>query len=180
LRPNDPRSRDKHRRSRLEASALGPGSYPIEVAVVDCESIACRTWLIRPTPEWLANGIWSDTSAKVHKIPISDLVARGEPAKQVATELASCCSGKTVLCDGGEHDWRWLVTLYAALDQRPPLRATRLSSFRMGTSRTIRKAARARHRPLGVGGTISLSFDTGAGADARRLAEPLRLIAGYP
>lgn len=164
----------------FEASALGLGSYPIEVAVVDCRSTACRTWLIRPMPEWLSNCCWSDASAAVHKIPISDLVTHGQPVEQVAAELARCCSGKIVLCDGGEHDWRWLVTLYAAVDQQPPFEPRDHQAFAWDL------AERSGRRPevaVNRSEWEALSrFPTvhRAGADARRLAETLRLIAGYP
>lgn len=164
----------------FEASALGPGSYPIEVAVVDCESTACRTWLIRPTPEWLANGTRSDTSAAVHNIPISDLVARGQPAEQVATELAACCSGKRGLCDGGEHDWRWLVTLYAVLDQRPPFEPLDHQAF---ASELAGRSGRSPEVAINRSEWEALSrfpLMHRAGADARRRAETLRWIAGYP
>jgi hypothetical protein len=164
----------------FEASALGPGSYPIEVAVVDCASTACSTWLIAPTPAWLSSGIWSDASAAVHQIPRFDLLAHGRAAAEVAAELASCCGGKTVLCDGGEHDWRWLVTLYAALDQPPPFQPLDHHAFACDLAgRTGRRPELAINRSEWEA-LSRFPLMHRAGADARRLAETLRLIAGYP
>src|SRR5262245_50126549 len=96
----------------FEASGLGPGSYPIEVAIEDCRSSACTSWLIRPTELWRAPGVWSEDASALHKIALSDLVSHGQPAEEVAHELADRCMGKTILCDGGDHDRRWLVTLF--------------------------------------------------------------------
>jgi hypothetical protein len=85
----------------FEASAVGPGSYPIEVAVVDCATAERTSWLIQPIEAWLKTGIWSDQSAAVHKVSRKELKTRGEAAEKVAQALAEGCSGKTVLCDGG-------------------------------------------------------------------------------
>jgi hypothetical protein len=38
----------------FEASGLGDGSYPIEVAVVGCATLECRSWLIQPALQWLS------------------------------------------------------------------------------------------------------------------------------
>jgi hypothetical protein len=60
----------------FEASGLGPGSYPIEVAIADCESGECTSWLIRPTETWLSEGIWSEDSFDVHNgLVIAGVVA---------------------------------------------------------------------------------------------------------
>jgi hypothetical protein len=100
----------------FEASAIGVGSYPIEVAVVDCSSAECHSWMIRPTERWLSHGAWSDEAAAVHGLTLPELVELGLPAQQVAREVSACCDRKSVLCDGGEHERRWLAALYATTD----------------------------------------------------------------
>lgn len=51
----------------LEASALGAGSYPIEVGVAlvrgPLRTISNSALLIRPTEAWLQDGLWSEASA---------------------------------------------------------------------------------------------------------------------
>jgi hypothetical protein len=164
----------------FEASAVGPGSYPIEAAVVDCASTASRSWLIRPTQAWLEDGVWSEASAAVHKLTLAELITHGEPAENVALELTQQCAGKIVLCDGGEHDWRWLTTLFAAIDAQPPfeLRDYQACAWELACQSNRRPdiaihrsewEARARFPPIHR-----------AAADARCLAEMVRLIAGWP
>jgi hypothetical protein len=110
----------------FEASALGPGSYPIEVAAADCQSTLCTSWLIWPTDEWRAEGIWSEQASDVHQITLSDLTTHGQAAEIVAQELGDLCKGRTILCDGGDHDWRWLVTLFSTIQGTSPLQAVEL------------------------------------------------------
>jgi hypothetical protein len=164
----------------FEASGLGPGSYPIEAALVDCQSTACTSWLIRPTDDWRAQGIWSEDASALHKIALSDLLPHGQPAQKVARELADRCMGKTILCDGGDHDRRWLITLFQTIDKRPPFELTDHSAF------VCELAARSGRRPEIAVNRSELEALSRfpvlhrAGPDARRLAEVARLLAGYP
>lgn len=64
----------------FEASALGRFGYPIEVAIVDCETLACESWLIKPDREWMRSGLWSEESARVHNISRAQLRTSGQPA----------------------------------------------------------------------------------------------------
>jgi len=164
----------------FEASGLGRSSYPIEVAVVDCSTTACTSWLIRPSEEWLQNGVWSDESAAVHQIELAELMSQGRPVADVAQELAHHCCGRTVLCDGGEYDRQWLAQLFASADQRPPFK---LSDFDQCARELADGSGRDPEATIAIAESEALSrFSTihRAGADARRLAETLRLIVGYP
>jgi len=162
----------------FKASALGPGSYPIEAAVVCCETTVGAAWLIKPTEEWRTNGIWSQHASDLHKLAISDLMARGEPVEKVARELNNRCRGKAVICDGGKHDRRWLLTLFHAIRDEP--------SFELEDYRSFAEelAERCGRRPdiaimrseLEAMSRFPLLHR--AGPDARRLAETIRLIAG--
>jgi len=93
----------------FEASALGRGSYPIEVGVADCASGDTRSWLIRPCARWVKHGIWLAESAKIHNITPEELFETGVPVEQIADELATHVEGKKVFCDGGELDGYWLA-----------------------------------------------------------------------
>ncbi len=162
----------------FEASGLGRSSYPIEVAVVDCLTTACTSWLIRPMADWLRNGIWSDEAAVIHQIALFDLMAHGRPVAQVARELADCCRGKTVLCDGGEHDWQWLALLFANVDQRPPFK---LSDYGQCARELACRSGRDLETAIAAAELEALSRFPKlhrAGTDARRLAETLRLLVG--
>jgi hypothetical protein len=165
----------------FEASALGKGSYPIEAAVVDCATGGCRAWLIQPTPRWLTQGVWSGEAAAVHNIPRDAPLAHGLPAAQVAAELAAACAGKRVLCDGGEHDRHWLFTLFAeAGSGDPPFLIEDYHAFAWDL------ACRVGRRPdiaivnSSLEAQIRFPITHRAAADARSLAETLRLIAGWP
>jgi hypothetical protein len=164
----------------FEASGLGRGTYPIEVAVADCSSTKCTSWLICPTEEWLTDGIWQSQSEDVHQIALSALIAHGEPAERVARELNARCHDKTVLCDGGEHDRRWLLILLSTIEERPSFG---LSDF----------AAFARELAEGSGRNPEIAITRSelealsrfpllhrAEPDARRCAELLKLLAGHP
>ena len=109
--------------------------------------------------------------------PIS---THGQSAEIVAQELGHRCKGKTVLCDGGEHDWRWLVTLFVTIGEHPPFDLSNYRSF-------------ARELASGLGRRPEIAVSRSelealcrfpvlhrAEPDARRLAEVVRLLAGHP
>lgn len=159
---------------------MGPQSYPIEVGVVDCSTLASSSWLIRPVEGWLRDGVWSDESAAVHGIALPEILNNGAPLARVAHELENFCRDKTVLCDGGDHDLRWLVTLYAAIGKAPPFELSDHQVF------TWDLACHANRRPDMAVSRAEWEAQTRfpsehrAAADARRLAEVVRLIAGCP
>ncbi len=159
----------------FEASSLARTGYPIEVAVVDCATAECSAWLIRPTDEWLRDGLWSEESAAVHTICFQDLIAHGQPAALVARELSDRCLGKKVLCDGGEHDWMWLAMLCADSGLRPPV----LSDYEQFVRELARQSECSSAAVVAAEAAALSRFPVlhRAGPDARRLAETLRLIA---
>jgi DNA polymerase III epsilon subunit-like protein len=164
----------------FEASALGPGSYPIEVAVADCASGDTRSWLIHPCEAWLADGVWSAESAKVHNIPREELRKAGVPVKQVAADLANHVAGKRVLCDGGDLDRYWCGVLFEAAELKPGFALEDFDPFAWDL------AVRSGRRPdVAISNSeleaqIRFPIVHRAAADARWLAEMLRLIAGWP
>jgi hypothetical protein len=102
----------------FEASCLGPHSYPIEAGIArwDGEGRPIRVWsgLIRPIPRWIQHGDWTWESQQVHGIAPADLADAPEPGTIVSGLEALAVGEAHVLCDGGEHDLRWLVRLSQA------------------------------------------------------------------
>lgn len=100
----------------VEASGLGPGTFPIEIALCDVATGETQSWLIRPTKEWLDPILWhwSKASAEVHGIALDDLLADGVPVDDVADELDEFVDGATVVSTDQVADATWIQTLYAA------------------------------------------------------------------
>lgn len=164
----------------FEASALARGSWPIEVAVADCTSGATRSWLIRPLDVWLAADVWDPAAQAVHGIAREELLASGLPVEQVAQELADACRDGLVLADGGVHDRYWLAVLYDAIGREPPFA---LGDFHDHAVALALRAARDPQRAIAsseLEAQIRFPRTHRAAADARSLAESLRLVAGWP
>lgn len=105
----------------VEASGLGPGTFPIEIALCDVATGETQSWLIRPTEEWLdrAEWHWSKASADVHGIALDDLLTDGVPVEEVAAELDDFIDGAVVVSTDQVADAGWIQTLYAAARRRP-------------------------------------------------------------
>ena len=165
----------------FEASSLRVGSYPIEVAIADVVSGVTHAWLIRPTAQWLAEGVWDAKSAAIHNIPLEQLLQEGLPVAQVAAELAAQCTGAQVLVDAPSYDGAWLTTLYLGAGfTAPPFQ---LSDFHTFATKLV--AASEDDFAITL---VDAAFEAQlrfphthrAAADARGNAEILRLLAGYP
>jgi hypothetical protein len=102
----------------FEASCLGEFSYPIEAGIArwDGPGHEIVTWssLIVPQPAWVRHGDWTWEAQQVHGIAPADL-EQGRSAHDVVSGLRAVAAGiGKALCDGGEHDMRWLVRLVMA------------------------------------------------------------------
>jgi hypothetical protein len=156
-------------------------SYPIEVGIAYVHSGECRSWLIRPTEKWLTEGLWTSEAEKIHNIPQDLLMREGLPVEQVATELAAAVNGARVFSDAPSYDGAWLKTLYMAVDITKPLFG--LEDFH---AFAWELAYRSGRRPDIAVVNSELEAQTRfpqqhrAVPDARRNAEILRLIAGWP
>lgn len=100
----------------LEASGLGPGSWPIEVGLAWVEEGRVQSWssLIRPEPDWDGRG-WDPVSQEVHGIRREEL-GRAPSAWSVAEELLARVAGRPVFSDAPGFDLRWARRL---LDAHP-------------------------------------------------------------
>jgi len=102
----------------FEASCLGDFSYPIEAGIArwDGPGHEIVTWsaLVVPAPAWVRHGDWTWEAQQVHGIAPADL-RQGLAAHDVVSGLRSVAAGiGHAICDGGEHDMRWLVRLVMA------------------------------------------------------------------
>lgn len=103
----------------LEASALGTGSYPIEVGVAlvqgPARTIAIGSSLIRPAEAWLRDGVWSAASAAVHGISLELAMNQGHRVEYVCDWLNAFLGERTVVAtDAPRYDQDWLDTLFRA------------------------------------------------------------------
>lgn len=94
----------------IEASGLGPESYPIEIAwsLPDGE---ISSWLIRPELSWTS---WEPGAEALHHISRETLQTDGLAPKVVAEEMNRALRKETVYFDGGDFDRFWLDRLFLA------------------------------------------------------------------
>lgn len=98
----------------IEASGLGLGSYPIEVAYVSSTGDK-NSYLIESTDEWINDGLWcSNAETSIHKISQDMLAQHGINPVAVVNSLNEALSGKLVLCNDLDYDGVWLTQLFKA------------------------------------------------------------------
>lgn len=103
----------------LEASALGQGSYPIEVGITVIRGTTnpIQSWstLIKPTHDWHQHGFWSSESTAVHGIMIEDLEREGRSVGSVCDRLNALLRlAAVVVTDAPMFDQAWLDRLFDA------------------------------------------------------------------
>ena len=94
----------------IEASGLGPGSYPIEIGLA-LERGQRYCSLIRPAPEWVK---WDHRAEMVHRISRDLLLHDGRPVAEVAHQLNRLLEGKVVFSDAWGVDNPWIIELFAS------------------------------------------------------------------
>ncbi len=92
----------------VEASGLGPGSYPIEVGVA-LRPEERHSYLIAPVDSWEH---WDDEAEQLHKISRASLHAHGRPVAEVAAALNQHLGGLVLFSDGWVVDKPWLTQLF--------------------------------------------------------------------
>lgn len=115
----------------LEASGLGPGSWPVEVGIAWVEAGEVRSWssLIRPEPDWDRDA-WDPMAEEIHGIPLSALMD-ASPAWAVAEELLRRVAGRPVYSDAPDFDLKWVRRL---LDASPAQAGIRVLDFDMAVT----------------------------------------------
>ncbi len=100
----------------LEASGLGPSSWPIEVGWC-FDGGKPETMLIHPADEW-SREAWDDHAASLHGLAYDALKASGLPIDEVCTRLNQALEGAAVYSDAPDWDGFWLYRLFAAARAR--------------------------------------------------------------
>lgn len=133
----------------LEASGLGPQSYPIEVAWKDGRSGEQDAFLIDPaTVEgWT---YWDEFAEELHGIDINDLAEGGLSVVAAARRLNQALAGKVVYSDASEFDRFWLTRLFEAAGAEPAFELcgleALLSEAQLVQYRFISRSQLRRHR----------------------------------
>lgn len=104
----------------VEASGLGPHSWPIEVGWVFEKDIA-RSMLIRPADRWSMTA-WEKPAEKLHGISPTQLVTHGKDPLEAALVLNAALADMQVYSDAPDYDSFWLFRLYDAAGVRPNFR----------------------------------------------------------
>ncbi len=98
----------------IEASGLGSGTYPIEVAYASCTA-GKGSYLIKPTEEWINNGSWClNAESSIHELSQDMLAQHGVDPVDVAHALNDALCGRLVLCNDLNYDGVWLTKIFEA------------------------------------------------------------------
>jgi DNA polymerase III epsilon subunit-like protein len=151
----------------IEASGLGPDSYPIEIAWCSLDGEQSWSTLINPD----SAGGWEDwddyAEEAIHGIARDQLLSEGQDVVTVARELEQRLGGEDVFSDAVPFDGFWLRRLFGAVGRQNPVRVQPLetifcSRYAVELGSAI-AAFEPPHRAL---------------ADCRGLAEVVRSVVG--
>lgn len=101
----------------VEASGLGPYSWPIEVGW-GFHGQPPRSVLVRPVEAWSMRA-WEKSAEALHGIPPDRLLMEGRDPLDVALGLNAALGEATVYSDAPDYDSFWLFRLYDAAGVRP-------------------------------------------------------------
>lgn len=101
----------------VEASGLGPHSWPIEVGWVFATGEP-RSMLVRPAAHWSMNA-WEKSAEVLHRITPQRLITEGHSAIDTALVLNAALGGMAVYSDAPDYDSFWLFRLYDAAGIKP-------------------------------------------------------------
>lgn len=125
----------------FEASGMAPDSYPIEVAVVSCETSFSS--FIKPARYWTH---WSFDAQDMHGLTQNQLHQEGDTPVAVARNMNQLFAGQ-VLCSDSPQDSFWLDVLFEAADLMPTFELKPLEVFvgREAASDIYRRLPTTRH-----------------------------------
>lgn len=113
----------------IEASGLGPDSYPIEIAW--CSLDGERSWSALINPD--SAGDWEDwdeyAEEAIHGIAREQLRREGRDAVTVARELEQQLGGEEVFSDAVPFDDFWLRRLFGVAGSHNPVRLQQLETI---------------------------------------------------
>lgn len=117
----------------IEASGLGPNSYPIEIAFCDLDGSRSYTALINPDTA----GGWDDwddyAEEAVHGICRDELRRNGLDVVTVSNDLTRLLRDEDVYSDAPYPDGVWLRKLFESLGRDNPIRLQSLRDIYCGT-----------------------------------------------
>ena len=135
----------------VEASGLGPGSYPIEVGFVLADGTTHCT-LIKPLGEWTH---WSREAETLHGISRQVLENTGRNPEDVALFLNQHLQGKTIYSDAWGQDSCWLGMLFDCVGLWPAfkvdtiralLREEQVAYWQQARAQVLKELKLRRHR----------------------------------
>lgn len=100
----------------LEASGLGPASWPIEVGWCFVSGRPSAV-LIRPDESW-PDSAWDPAAEALHGLAQKKLERRGAAAAEVCTKVNAALEGADVYSDAPDWDSFWLYRLFSAAKMR--------------------------------------------------------------
>jgi hypothetical protein len=92
----------------IQATGLGPRSYPAEIGVVLASGEKYRS-LIQPESDWI---YWSAEAERIHHIRRDILGMYGRSANEVCKRLNQLLKGTTIYSDGWLVNKPWLIQLF--------------------------------------------------------------------
>ena len=101
----------------VEASGLGPYSWPIEVGW-GFHGHEPRSVLVRPHESWSMQA-WEKSAEALHRIAPNDLLEGGRTPVEVALGLNAALGDAEVYSDAPDYDSFWLFRLYDAAGVKP-------------------------------------------------------------
>lgn len=132
----------------IEASGLGPDSYPIEIAW--CSLDGEQSWSALINPETAENwDDWDDyAESAIHGISRDQLRREGSDAVAVARELEKRLGGEEVFSDAVDFDDFWLRRIFGLLGSHNPIQLQPLETIhRSRYAAEIREALSAFEGP---------------------------------
>ncbi len=111
----------------LEASGLGPKSWPIEVGW-GFHGWPPRSLLIKPAEAWSLEA-WEKSAEELHQISPDKLIREGTPPLEVALVLNAAFANAEVFSDAPSFDGFWLYRLYEAAGVRANFKLHNLASL---------------------------------------------------
>jgi hypothetical protein len=111
----------------LEASGLGPKSWPIEIGW-GFVGWPVRSMLIKPSENWSLEA-WEKSAEDLHGISPDILIREGTPPLEAALVLNAAFNNADVYSDAPDYDGFWLYRLYEAAGVRANFKLLDLSSL---------------------------------------------------
>lgn len=115
----------------IEASGLGPRSYPIEIAWKCSKTLRGDSFLINPDSAFN----WTDWDVKaqqIHGLSRDQLLVEGVSIQDACSRLNTALAGCAVYCDALEFDYFWIRRLFEAARMRPTFKLRGLESLLKG------------------------------------------------